>query len=193
MSAPLVTRFAPSPTGRLHLGHLAHMIRLWGVAEELGARVLLRIEDHDRARSRPEYEEAILEDLDWLGFPYEHPGGKLYRQSDHPKRYERALARLTEQGLVYRCTCSRKRIAADSPEPGPEGERQYSGRCRDRDPPPASGYGLRVRLEPGVETFEDGILGPQAQNPAEQCGDLAERHLLSGARECAQNLQPARQ
>jgi len=130
VSEQLITRFAPSPTGHLHLGHLAHMVYLWETAEKLGARVLLRMEDHDRGRCRSEFEDSILEDLEWLGFPYEHPGGKLYRQSDHPERYERALARLAQTENVFPCTCSRKQIAEDSPKPNQDGERRYSGRCR---------------------------------------------------------------
>lgn len=181
MSEPLVTRFAPSPTGHLHLGHLAHMVYLWETAEKLGARVLLRMEDHDRGRCRPEYEDSILEDLEWLGFPYEHPDGKLYRQSDHPERYEAALARLAQTENVFPCTCSRKQIAQDSPVPNPDGERKYSGRCRDRRiPAPSSSaaqpapkaHGLRLQLSPGLETFEDAVQGPQSQDPHEQVGDL---------------------
>jgi len=161
------------------------MVYLWETAEKLGARVLLRMEDHDRGRCRPEYEDSILEDLEWLGFPYEHPDGKLYRQSDHPERYEAALARLAETENVFPCTCSRKQIAQDSPVPNPDGERKYSGRCRHAgtspppDPPSSSApqpapqaHGLRLRLSPGLETFEDAVQGPQSQDPHQQIGDL---------------------
>jgi len=198
----LITRFAPSPTGHLHLGHLAHMVYLWETAEKLGARVLLRIEDHDRGRCRPEYEDSILEDLEWLGFPYDHPDGKFYRQSDHPERYESALARLAETENVFPCTCSRKQIAQDSPHPNPDGERRYSGRCRHeqlqpqqptagtvtsslqhhRDDPARvdcpqqqrqlEPHGLRLQLAPGPEHFTDALRGPQTQDPHQQIGDL---------------------
>lgn len=187
MSEQLITRFAPSPTGHLHLGHLAHMVYLWETAEKLGARVLLRMEDHDRGRCRPEYEDSILEDLEWLGFPYEHPDGKLYRQSDHPERYERALARLAETENVFPCTCSRKQIADDSPKPNQDGERRYSGRCRyagtaarvdcpqqplQLDHPQPQPRGLRLQLAPGEEAFHDAVQGPQTQDPHQQIGDL---------------------
>lgn len=167
------TRYAPSPTGLLHLGHVAHMLYVWGLARRLGATVLLRLEDHDRSRCRPEFEEGVVEDLDWLGFV---PGNSLarpspYRQSDCGERYEAALSRLTEAGLVYRCDCSRRSIAEHSPL-GSGGERRYSGYCRDRGVPANRPHGLRVRMHPGVEIFEDGFMGPQTQDPAEQAGDL---------------------
>src|SRR5215813_8027302 len=82
----IISRFAPAPTGLLHLGHVVNAIYVWGVARARGGRVLLRIEDHDRARSRAEYEAAILEDLVWLGFVADAP---LVRQSERAAIYER--------------------------------------------------------------------------------------------------------
>src|SRR5688500_19147203 len=79
---PPLTRFAPSPTGYLHLGHVVNAIYVWGIARALGGRVRLRIEDHDRLRSRPEYESAIVDDLDWLGFVADTGRLPLRRQSD---------------------------------------------------------------------------------------------------------------
>src|SRR4051794_13037744 len=105
--SPLTTRFAPAPTGFLHLGHIASAIWVWGVARALGARVLLRIEDHDRVRSRPQYERALLEDLEWLGFP---PDAPPVRQSERQDLYARALDDLGQRGLVYVCGCSRRQI-----------------------------------------------------------------------------------
>src|SRR5215831_14563283 len=83
-----LTRFAPAPTGYLHLGHVVNAIYVWGLARALGGRVLLRIEDHDRIRCRPEYERALLEDLDWLGFAADD--GPI-RQSDRGAAYQDAL------------------------------------------------------------------------------------------------------
>ena len=127
------TRFAPAPTGFLHLGHVASALAVWGVARAFGGRVLLRIEDHDRTRSRPEFERAILEDLEWLGFaPAEPP----IRQSDREARYRQVLGDLESMSLVYACRCSRKSIEATSGSfPG---ELRYPGTCRDRkvDGPP---------------------------------------------------------
>ena len=93
------TRYAPAPTGYLHLGHVANAIYVWGLARARGAAVLLRIEDHDRSRSRPEYEAALLEDLDWLGFV---PDAGPVRQSDDDAPYEAALAALRGGGARLR-------------------------------------------------------------------------------------------
>ncbi len=160
-----VTRFAPSPTGYLHLGHVVNAIYVWGIARALGGRVLLRVEDHDRIRSRPEYEAALLEDLAWLGFEPDAGLEPLLRQSDTPRVYEQALDALRTSTHVYACECSRKEIG---------GER-YDGRCRGKALTPGPGRGIRVQLAAGDEAFEDALLGPLTQTPAEQCGDLLAR------------------
>src|SRR5215212_6661584 len=108
--APIVTRFAPSPTGYLHLGHVVNAIYVWGMARLRGGTVLLRVEDHDRLRCRPEYERALLEDLDWLGFVPDRGREPLVRQSDREDVYADALARLRQTDHVYACDCSRKTI-----------------------------------------------------------------------------------
>jgi glutamyl-tRNA synthetase/glutamyl-Q tRNA(Asp) synthetase len=159
------TRFAPSPTGYLHLGHVVNAIYVWGVARARGARVLLRIEDHDRIRSRPAYEAALLDDLEWLGFTPDAGREPIVRQSDREPIYAAALERLRRMHCVYACDCSRKTIGGEC----------YTGRCRDRELVDAPGRTLRVRIDPGAETFDDLRLGPQTQTPAEQCGDLAIR------------------
>jgi glutamyl-tRNA synthetase/glutamyl-Q tRNA(Asp) synthetase len=172
------TRFAPAPTGWLHLGHVRNAIHVWQLARQRGARVLLRIEDHDRDRCRPEYEAGILEDLDWLGFvPNVYPtdayraGTCLGRQSDRQHIYLRAFETLLEMGLVYACDCTRSTLAASSAESG-HAELRYANRCRSRKLPLRDGYGWRLELEPGVEEFDDLFLGPQRQDPSKQCGDL---------------------
>ncbi|MCB1021519.1 MAG: hypothetical protein H6509_15620 [Bryobacterales bacterium] len=167
------TRYAPSPTGYLHLGHVAHMLWVWGYAREQGAEVLLRIEDHDRGRCRSEYEEAIYEDLRWLGFDWANTIRRPspFRQSDNDLVYAAALEGLRAQGLVYRCDCSRKRVAEHSRQ-GETGEWIYSGHCRNRNVPADQPHGLRLRMDPGEERFDDLRLGEQAQDPARQCGDL---------------------
>ena len=111
----MLTRFAPAPTGYLHLGHVANALHVWAEARAHGGPVLLRIEDHDRERCRPEYETALLEDLDWLGFvPDIYPtdafrvGRCESRQSDRGAIYDAMAARLREQGLVYACRCTRR-------------------------------------------------------------------------------------
>ncbi|MEZ5364138.1 MAG: glutamate--tRNA ligase family protein [Bryobacterales bacterium] len=172
------TRYAPSPTGYLHLGHVAHMLWVWGYGRKHDAEVILRIEDHDRGRCRPEYEDSIYEDLRWLGFDWANTIGhpSLFRQSDNDAVYAAALEGLAARGLVYRCDCSRKRIAEHSRQ-GETGEWVYSGYCRDRNVPADRPHGLRLRLEPGEECFDDLRLGKQTQirsgNAATCCSETA--------------------
>lgn len=106
----MITRFAPSPSGHLHLGHLASADAVWRAAEQGGGHVLLRIEDIDRGRCKPEYEAAIYEDLGWLGFTWAKP---VRRQSDHFADYEKTLSSLRARGLLYRCFRTRKEVAAE--------------------------------------------------------------------------------
>ena len=160
----VITRFAPAPTGYLHLGHIVNAIYVWGIARASGpdGRALLRIEDHDRSRSRPEFEAALREDLEWLGFTAD---GQQIRQSERGSLYEQALAELRKRGLTYACACSRTDIAAQ----------RYPGTCAGKQLRESPGLGIRVRLEPAIEHFDDLRLGPQEQNPSEQCGDLLVR------------------
>lgn len=177
----IVSRFAPAPTGFLHLGHVVNAIYVWGLTRAAGGRVLLRIEDHDRQRSRPEYERAILEDLEWLGFVPDEPPPRAFdrrpcegRQSDRTAHYEAALARLRDAGRVYACDCSRSAIVQAGGQVV-DGELRYPGTCRDKRIAEDERRGVRVRLDPGVERFEDLRHGMQTQRPAEQCGDLLAR------------------
>ncbi|MDP1590529.1 MAG: tRNA glutamyl-Q(34) synthetase GluQRS [Prosthecobacter sp.] len=129
---PEVTRFAPSPTGWLHLGHA--YAALFAHEKAAGGRFLIRLEDIDGTRARPEYEEAIFEDLAWLGLSWETP---VRRQSDHWDDYRAALARLEALGVLYPCFCTRREIqeeiarAGNAPQ-GPDGP-LYPGTCRNRD------------------------------------------------------------
>jgi glutamyl-tRNA synthetase/glutamyl-Q tRNA(Asp) synthetase len=165
----VVTRFAPAPTGYLHLGHVVNALHVWDMARQHHGRVLLRIEDHDRQRSRPQFEAAILEDLYWLGFKADSP---LVRQRERDAVYSAGLGRLVDQGLVYGCSCSRAEIEATSGQGAPAHELRYPGTCRDRRIPLTIGVGWRLRIDPGVEHFDDGLCGPQTHDPSEQCGDL---------------------
>lgn len=125
----LVTRFAPSPTGYLHLGHAYSALIVYNAAQAVDGRLILRIEDIDKVRCRPEYEAAIYEDLAWLGLEWEIP---VRRQSEHFPEYETALATLVDAGVVYRCFKTRKEIAEEIERAphlsrsGPDGP-QYSG------------------------------------------------------------------
>lgn len=178
----MLTRFAPAPTGWLHLGHVLNAEYVWNEARARGGHVLLRIEDHDRERCRPEYERDILDDLDWLGFrPDVYPTDAFRagrcdgRQSDRDAVYRAAVERLRSRGLVYACDCTRKQIATAR---AVDGEPRYPGTCRNRGLALADGVGWRVRLDSRVETFVDERLGLQEQNPHEQCGDvlIRDRH-----------------
>jgi glutamyl-Q tRNA(Asp) synthetase len=175
-----VTRFAPSPTGYLHVGHARSALVGWHRARAESGRFLLRIEDIDPARCRPEFEAAILEDLGWLGLAWD---GTVRRQSDHLADYQSALDRLRDMGLIYPCFCSRKDIAAAVAAPhGPEGP-VYPGTCRNQpselvrarqergDP-----YALRLdvataRAITGPLTFTDEREGTVAARP-ETLGDV---------------------
>jgi len=102
-----VTRFAPSPTGRLHRGHAFSALTAWRAAKDAGGRFLLRIEDIDPTRCRPEFEAGIYEDLAWLGLDWETP---VWRQSDHLADYAAVVEALDGRGLLYRCFRTRKEI-----------------------------------------------------------------------------------
>lgn len=166
----MTTRFAPAPTGFLHLGHVVNATYVWDTARRHHGRVLLRIEDHDRQRSRREYEGAILEDLHWLGFK---PNAPLVRQSERESLYRRALERLVVQGVVFGCVCSRADMERVDGR-----ELRYPGTCRDRGIALTDGVGWRLRVDPGVEEFDDALCGAQSQDPSEQCGDLLLRDRL---------------
>ena len=182
--AATLTRFAPAPTGWLHLGHVLNALYVWNTAAVAGCRVMLRIEDHDRERSRTEFEDGILADLDWLGFvPDVYPTAAFRsghcdgRQSDREEVYRAAFDRLAAAGLVYACNCTRRTLAAiPGAEPGQE--LRYPGTCRDKALPLADGYGWRVRIDDRIEEFDDGLLGRQRQQPAMQCGDVLIRDRL---------------
>jgi glutamyl-tRNA synthetase/glutamyl-Q tRNA(Asp) synthetase len=171
----VLTRFAPAPTGHLHLGHVVNALHVWGAADDRDGRVLLRIEDHDRQRSKPEYEQAILGDLAWLGFVHDGP---LVRQSERDAVYRTALQPLIDRELVYGCACSRRGLRSDNPSGLSSDELHYPNTCRDNDIALTDGVGWRVRMDPGTERFFDELLGPQEQDPSLQCGDLLVRDRL---------------
>ncbi|MBK1871527.1 tRNA glutamyl-Q(34) synthetase GluQRS [Taklimakanibacter albus] len=128
--SPPVFRFAPSPNGRLHLGHAYSALLNEKMAREAGGRFLLRIEDIDRPRCTDALTEAMLADLAWLGLAWEEP---VLRQSEHLPDYQAAQRRLRDKGLLYPCFCSRRDIALATAETGerdPEGQPLYPGTCR---------------------------------------------------------------
>lgn len=181
----VVTRFAPSPTGRLHLGHAFAALFAHDAARAADGRFLLRIEDIDARRCRAEFVAGIFEDLAWLGLIWEEP---VRRQSEHLADYAAALGQLQEMGVIYPCFCTRKDIAAEieragAAPHGPEGA-LYPGLCRhlsdeERRKRLDSGapYALRLdvdrarRLVPAPLFFEDAAAGKVAAQP-ELLGDV---------------------
>lgn len=157
--AGLITRFAPSPTGPLHLGHAFSALTAWDLARDAGGTFLLRIEDIDRARCKPAYEAQIVDDLHWLGLSWPEP---VMHQSARRAAYAAALARLEALGVTYRCLCTRGDIRAALAAPqegaailGPDGP-VYPGTCRHaglRDP------GAAVRLDMARATALTGPVG----------------------------------
>ena len=144
----LTDRFAPSPTGRLHLGHAFSAWTGWHAARGAGGRFLLRMEDLDASRVRPEYYAGIEEDLRWLGLDWDGP---VLRQSTRGDAYRLALADLAARGLTYRCTCTRRDIAeaASAPQegavPGPDGP-VYPGRCRGAHHSAETAHAVRLDM-----------------------------------------------
>lgn len=168
---PIRTRFAPSVTGHLHLGHAVNAVYVWGLARALGGEVMIRLEDHDRGRYRPEFEASILDDLHWLGLDTTLP---VSRQRDHQARYDSAARHLGDSALTFYCDCSRRMLA--EAQGAEEGDTlRYPGTCRDRGLTDAPGRALRLRVEPGEERFDDLRLGPLSQDPSLQCGDFVLR------------------
>src|SRR5580700_7910796 len=130
-TAPML-RFAPSPNGALHLGHAYSALMNERIAAEINGHLLLRIEDLDQTRCKPQFEAAIVDDLAWLGLRF--PASPR-RQSEHANDYAATLARLVQQGLVYPCFCSRAEIArASNGQRDPDGAPLYSGTCRALSP-----------------------------------------------------------
>jgi glutamyl/glutaminyl-tRNA synthetase len=146
---------------------------VWGLARALNGRVLLRIEDHDRGRSTAAFERGILDDLAWLGLDADDVP---LRQRERSDVYNAALALIARHDarLVYPCICSRRDIGAITPDVF-GAELRYPGTCRTRAIDPGSTPARRVVMAAGSETFDDLVLGEQAQDPSQQCGDVLVR------------------
>lgn len=160
MPAAPIFRFAPSPNGYLHLGHAYSALFTAHWAKEMGGQFLLRIEDIDQTRSRPDYIEAIFEDLRWLGLDWPEP---VLRQSDRMQHYAVAIARLDRMGLIYPCFCTRSEIAANSTGTDPEGAPLYAGTCRHLsasqiDARLSRGDPVQYRLATNLATARAGML-----------------------------------
>ena len=176
------TRFAPAPTGRLHLGHLANALFVWGMAKARSGAVLLRLEDHDRQRCRPAFEAALLDDLDRLGITPDEPttdelrkGSSPYRQSDNFEYYDAAYQYLRTVAEPYVCDCTRTTFSAWRDQHG----RAWSGpgcpgSCRSRTIDWRPFLNLRVPLGDEQVSWTDAILGERTGSPS-PAGDLLVR------------------
>ena len=180
---PVTGRFAPSPSGRLHLGNLACSLLAWLSARSQGGRIVLRIEDLDAERCPRKYADQLEEDLGWLGLFWDEGGSKggphePYYQSERSAIYEEYYQKLVRKGLVYPCFCSRSQLhAADAPHRS-DGNVVYAGTCRNLTPEeivlrtarrkPA----WRVMVPDETISFVDGHMGPYAENLAQDCGDF---------------------
>jgi len=182
-------RFAPSPTGYLHEGHLLSALYVWAAAKKWDLKIHLRIEDHDQSRARPAYIAGIREDLAWLGFKYDSES----IQSARGPIYEAALQKLVDKSLVYPCYCSRKQLLAENPQ-SETGEIIYQGKCKhlvilseaSRHPERSEGsskvlfdnsapHNLRFIVPNKVIDWHDLRLGDFHENPKLQCGDFSIR------------------
>ena len=178
-----VGRFAPSPSGRLHLGNLACSLLAWLSAKRQGGRIVLRIEDLDAERCPRRYADQLEEDLAWLGLVWDEggshggPNGPYY-QSERSAIYEEYYQKLVRKGLVYPCFCSRSQLHAASAPHRSDGQVIYAGTCRGLTPAEIAersktrAPAWRVQVPDEVIAFEDGHMGHYEENLARDCGDF---------------------
>ena len=178
MSETIVTRFAPSPTGYLHLGHAFSALIAWRRAREAGGQFLLRLEDIDPARCRPEFAVAIQQDLAWLGLDWD---GEVRVQSEHLTEYRAVLEMLTARGLLYPCFCTRadiiREVAQSAAAPhSPDGAPLYPGTCRglstdERAARMAAGerYALRVDMRRALGAIAQPLTFREMDEGAIEC------------------------
>ena len=170
-------RYAPSPSGRMHLGNLLCCLLAWLSAKSKGGQVLLRIEDLDAARCPRRYADAIVDDLAWLGLAADGPQPPVY-QSERAAVYQQFYDRLAAKGLVYPCFCSRSQLHAASAPHRSDGQVVYPGTCRGLTPEEIAekarrkAPAWRVRVPDEEIAFTDGHLGPYRENLARDCGDF---------------------
>lgn len=169
-------RFAPSPTGRMHLGNVFSALLSWLSAKSQGGTWLLRIEDIDPQRSKQEYAELIMDDLHWLGLDWDE--GPYY-QSERGDIYEHYLKQLTDNGLTYPCYCTRADILATQAPHESDGRVVYKGTCRNLAPGVKTGpAAIRMKVPSegkGILSFTDGHYGMQTIDQTTHCGDFIVR------------------
>lgn len=176
----IIGRFAPSPSGRMHLGNIFTALVSWLSVKSRGGRWILRIEDLDPQRSRREYAEAIEDDLRWLGLTWDEGGLNddgphgPYLQSKRDAVYLEAFNRLTTTGLTYPCYCRRADILIASAPHRSDGRIVYAGTCRNLASPPSDGRkgATRLMVTPEQQVFYDMVYGRQCVDLTEECGDF---------------------
>lgn len=175
MSQPVVGRFAPTPSGRMHLGNLLCALFSYLSVRKAGGRFLLRIEDVDVPRCPKRLCDGIIEDLRWLGFQWDEP--PLF-QSKRSAVYQAHLDRLNKQGLIYPCFCTRSQLHASSAPNLGDTQYVYSGACSHLTPEevqrlsPIRRPAMRLRVPNEDIVFTDGLYGLQRENLARDCGDF---------------------
>lgn len=171
-----IGRFAPSPSGRMHLGNVFSAMLAWLSVKSCGGKMVLRIEDLDPDRCRPEYADTLKRDLEWLGLFWDE---EQTQQSRRTQAYREMFSRLDDRGLVYPCYCSRGELHAASAPHASDGTLLYAGTCRNLTPaqramktkPPC----WRVKVPDETVFFTDGLQGDTEQNLAASCGDFIVR------------------
>ncbi|MCD7917868.1 MAG: glutamate--tRNA ligase family protein, partial [Clostridiales bacterium] len=178
---PVVGRFAPSPSGRMHLGNAFSALLAWLSVRSVGGRIILRLEDLDTARCKRAYCDQIEEDYRWLGLDWDEggsAGGPQYYQSNRGAYYRAALEQLESQGLLYPCFCTRSELHAASAPHLSDGTTRYAGTCRNLTAAEVAEKGrlrkpaLRVRVPEAEVAFCDGVMGAYREQLADQCGDF---------------------
>lgn len=177
----IVGRFAPSPSGRMHLGNAFSALLAWLSARSAGGELVLRLEDLDPARCKPAYCAQVEEDFRWLGLNWDRggsQGGDAYYQSRRSELYQQYLDILKRKGLLYPCFCSRNELHAASAPHRSDGVLLYGGTCRNlteaqrRAKAKLRSPAVRVQVPEEIVTFTDGVMGEVSQNLARECGDF---------------------
>jgi glutamyl-tRNA synthetase len=177
----IVGRFAPSPSGRMHMGNAFSALLAWLSVRKAGGEMVLRLEDLDPARCKPAFCTQIEEDFHWLGLDWDiggSQGGTLFYQSQRTGIYQDYLEQLRQKGLLYPCFCSRNQLHAASAPHRSDGVLLYSGACRRLTPEQQQEReklrrpAIRVRVPEEVISFTDGVQGEATQNLAQDCGDF---------------------
>ncbi len=183
MTADVVGRFAPTPSGHMHLGNVFCALLAWLSARKAGGRIILRMEDLDPDRTSRDYADKLEADLRFLGLDWDEGGSQggpcgPYYQSGRTALYEEALELLQDMGLLYPCFCSRSQLHAAEAPHAADGDVIYDGRCRRLSPEEAAALAksrrpsIRLRVPEEVVRFADGHYGVQEQNLAGECGDF---------------------